>query len=643
MRFVLFMPWALGILVYLCALYWPILPFENVVFDDLLLVLVLLVVSTASGKKLILRFQIAPESSALVFAAAVGLGSLSILLFLCGLAGGFRPSVFLGILALQGIWSRDILVQGCRWLADREPRPLQHPWIVAGIVASALIMLFLALTPPLQRDELIHHLAYPKLFLERGAIFDLPFTVFSYYPMGQHMLYGLTMGITSDIAPRLLHAAFGILSLFALYQLARRCLDHRMSLLATLLFATLPIVMFTAGKAYVDMGLVFYLISALLAFLHFQTLNQPKWLYLCGMLIGLANGVKYNALLFLPIFLFALLLSNARKSTSRELFQLAFGFLIAAGITMLPFLVRNFVLSGNPLYPLYNGLFGGTPWMPEQPRIPEFLYRVQRHGWPAQFLMPWLFSTEMTGREVYASDGIIGPLLLIFVPWSLIRRRKSTEIVTLGYIALAYFGVAWLISGFRMRYFLPILPILSILAADGVRVLSVRRWQKSVCHMLLVLFIGYNLTFGLNRLRTTDPWPFLTGVLSRDQYLRLHLSDYPHFVFMNRFLPDNARVMMIYTNRGYLLDRAYRYDSYFSGYSLKKILRHADDANAVAEGFRQLGVTHLYINMKGLEADFKHDELGKSPEKLHLLRSFLNSEIKILFADTDAMVAKLEE
>ena len=66
-------------------------------------------------------------------------------------------------------------------------------WLRIFLLAACLILtgaiVILASVPPISRDALVHHLAVPKLYLRHGAIHEIPFMVFSYYPMNLDMLY----------------------------------------------------------------------------------------------------------------------------------------------------------------------------------------------------------------------------------------------------------------------------------------------------------------------------------------------------------------------------------------------------------------------------------------------------------------------
>ena len=60
----------------------------------------------------------------------------------------------------------------------------------------------LASVPPTSRDALTHHLAVPKLYLQHGGIYEIPWLEFSYYPMNLDLLYMIPLAFGNDIIPK---------------------------------------------------------------------------------------------------------------------------------------------------------------------------------------------------------------------------------------------------------------------------------------------------------------------------------------------------------------------------------------------------------------------------------------------------------
>ncbi len=67
---------------------------------------------------------------------------------------------------------------------DSYRRPWCLPVVLGGLILIVICsIVLLSLVPPVSKDELVHHLAVPKLYLKHGGMIEIPFMPFSYYPM----------------------------------------------------------------------------------------------------------------------------------------------------------------------------------------------------------------------------------------------------------------------------------------------------------------------------------------------------------------------------------------------------------------------------------------------------------------------------
>ena len=95
------------------------------------------------------------------------------------------------------------------WFEGESPWNVSLAVILAGLV---VFMVILAWIPPISRDALIHHLAVPKLYLNNGGVYEIPFMDFSYYPMNLDLLYMIPLYFGQDIIPKIIHMAFAFLT-----------------------------------------------------------------------------------------------------------------------------------------------------------------------------------------------------------------------------------------------------------------------------------------------------------------------------------------------------------------------------------------------------------------------------------------------
>jgi 4-amino-4-deoxy-L-arabinose transferase-like glycosyltransferase len=244
----------------------------------------------------------------------------------------------------------------------------------------ALLLLFLAsvvvlsAVPPVSKDALVHHLAVPKLYLKHGGMYEIPFMPFSYYPMNLDLLYVIPLYFGNDIVPKFIHFAFALLTAWLLFNYLRQRLNVTYGLFGSLFFLSMPLIVKLSITAYVDLGLIFFSTASLLLLLKWvETGFQGKFLVLSALCCGLGLGTKYNGLVtFSLLTLFApFLYSRKARKRKPDFFRAAAQGLVFFSVALLvfsPWMIRNYRWKGNPVYPLYNGVFNPTKAVPKDPK-----------------------------------------------------------------------------------------------------------------------------------------------------------------------------------------------------------------------------------------------------------------------------------
>jgi energy-coupling factor transporter transmembrane protein EcfT len=214
-------------------------------------------------------------------------------------------------------------------------------------------------------------------------------------------------------------------------------------------------------------------------------------------------------------------------------------------------------------------------------------------------------------------DGILNPLFAIAIPFAFVGSRKGHRSFFLLLIAFI-FVVSVLTADLRIRYILPILPFLTILAVTGIR--NGTEWLASrrqsalrltgrAVPFAVALLIAVNLFYLGNQFTGIHPLPYVLGEESRDEFLSRQVGSYPAMAFINRNLPDDAVVYLLFlSGRGYYLDREYRHHVGLETAIVKAMVRSSADTCTLTAFLKSLGGTHLLVRdellMKALEDNF---------------------------------------
>ena len=558
---------------------------------------------------------------------------------------------------------------------------------LAGLLlALAVSILILAAVPPVDRDALTHHLAVPKLYLKHGGIHEIPHVPFSYYPMNLDLLYAIPLYFGNDIIPKYIHFGFALLTagLIASY-LFRRLGSPTAALLGVLLFLSLPVVVKLSITVYVDLGLIFFSTAALLQLLRWaETGFRLKHLVWGGIFAGLCLGTKPNGMLSL-FFLTAVVPflyrpgadGPASKPSGERCRRQGPGigfkplgwaglFVLIALLVYSPWMLRNYIWTGNPVYPMAQGVFASNnPASPGEPSsaardAEDFQTSSSRgHGGfgfghfvgrkiifgeslPEILAIPLRVFFQGQDDNPRLFDGRLNPYLLIFpliAVWAANGRRRPPrvrmEVRLLGAFSLLYLLFAFFLADMRIRYIAPIIPPLVILtvigAQDLITVIAARfsmlpkRAVLTATGAVFASLLGLNAAYLVDQFGIVDPLSYIRGDISREAYILKHRPEYAAISFANRNLPENSRILALFNgNRIYYSERELLCDNE----SFRRAVAVSQSSTDLAQTLKRNRISHLLVRVdlfsQWAETQFKADQKA-------LLQSFFGDALLPLY------------
>ena len=480
-------------------------------------------------------------------------------------------------------------------LKENTPKIIFHSLVILIAVYIILISI-LCLVPPTSRDALIHHLQIPKLYLQHGGIYEIPALKFSYYPMNLDLLYLWALSFGNDILPKYIHMLFGFGTALLLYWYIKKRLSKTYALLGSLFFLSIPIIVKLSVTIYVDLGLIFFSTAALLSLFHWIEGGKKKYnaLILAGICCGLAIGTKYNGLLvlfLLTLFIPLLVLRSTknRKKSSRKAMQAAALFFLTALLIASPWLIRNTIWTGNPFYPLYDSVFNPQAVTAAVESSTDNAIRgvfATRHILYGEnlgqlLLLPVRIFFEGADDNPQFFDGRLNPFLLILPLLAFFQRSTATsqvklEKITLAAFCILYFLFAFNIGVLRIRYLTPMVPFLVILSMYGlhnVQVLTKKYFTSQSATYIAILIpvtimLSGNAAYIFKQFKSISPFSYISGQLSRDDYLYKYRPEYKVMQYANTHLPESAKILCIFMGwRGYYLNKQHVFD-YHSNHDL---------------------------------------------------------------------------
>jgi hypothetical protein len=522
--------------------------------------------------------------------------------------------------------------------------------------------------PPVSRDALTHHLAVPKIWIETGVFKELPSIPFSYYPMNLDLLYLIPLYFGNDIVPKYIHFAFALFTAFLIYTFLKRRSGTSYALMGCLFFLSIPVIVKLSTTVYVDLGLIFFSTASLLGLLKWMEKGfRVKELMISALFCGLALGTKYNGLIvffLLSCFVPSIYLRRAgedieKKNLSCQFKALNYGLIFVAVslVVFSPWMIKNTVLTGNPVYPLYNRFFNPVDNKVKagdsenRPALVKKNAEQKNTGWNhfsvRKFvygeslwkicLIPLRVFWEGADDDPKRFDGQLNPMLLIlplllFLPGYEKDHRRNTENRILALFSIAYLVFVFFMVDMRIRWISPIIPPMVILSMSGLEKLrrlesdANVKWKKRVAKGMRVVGISAMLLFNAQYIQAlylkTDAVSYISGQIDRDGYIKKFRPEYEMISYLNRHLPKESVILTLFIgNRIYYFDRPIQLDVNL----IRRAVVSSDSIEQISKYINSGGITHMLIRYDLFESWAK-DNLDEN--KRALLKSFFQNQVK---------------
>jgi 4-amino-4-deoxy-L-arabinose transferase-like glycosyltransferase len=521
--------------------------------------------------------------------------------------------------------------------------------LILFIFVLVIAVGILSWVPPVSRDALTHHLAVPKLYLQHGGVYEIPSIKFSYYPMNLDYLYMIPLAFGNDIIPKFIHFLFAMLTAAILYGYLKNRLGKLWGLCGAAFFLSLPIVVKLSITVYVDLGLVFFSTAALIyLFKWIENRFQATPLVFAGIFCGLALGTKYNGLIvlfLLTAFVPFIYISqtkktvahrepaNKRRSSDLQFKAMGFGvlFCLMALLVFSPWMIRNYIWQSNPVYPLYNSWFnpvaaakaaeapdsskqnvsGGQINTPRKlaTRSGTFAFRKTAYNerWWQIMLLPVRIFFQGQDDDPKYFDGKLNPFLFFLPLIAFWPCRRETESLKVEKRILAAFAILFILYAFsqtaiRIRYIAPVIPPLVILSMIGLkRIVDMGHGRRrpgsatlaaAIGITVAIVMLGTNAAYTYEQFKLVRPFGYISGKISRDDYIARYRSEYPVLQYANRNLHGDAKILALFLGkRLYYSDR----EMIFGSLLFENLVQQSDSTDILARKMNQMGFSHLIV------------------------------------------------
>ncbi len=263
-----------------------------------------------------------------------------------------------------------------------------------------------------------------------------------------------------------------------------------------------------------------------------------------------------------------------------------------------PWLIKNVVDTGNPVYPLGYRVFGGRDWS-----------HAREAKWNAVHGPRGLSWRELGGGviEVAGRSDWQSPLYTALVPLALLRASsRRYAIVLLGYVVYL-FATWWLLTHRLDRFWLPLLPAAAILAGLGADWTHRLGWLMILAPLVFLALLA-NLTYDTTALTGLNQWT--------DDYAKLRI-EVPKFTNaplarLDAELSRDAKVLLVGQASVFHMRHSIVYNTVFNEETIEQFAR-GRTSGQVREELKRRGISHVYVDWFEIERYRQPGNYGFTP------------------------------
>jgi hypothetical protein len=414
----------------------------------------------------------------------------------------------------------------------------------------------------------------------------------------------------------------GLGSAWIIYSIACRYWNRTSGYLGAAIFLVSPLVMMELSAALVDLGVTFFFLLSLYLVLEWSESKNHDYrvLIVAGIFGGMTAGIKYQGVMSLVSLgvavLILILISKNKQSTERKSRVISLlSFLVPAFLVILPWLVKNVIITGNPVYPNLYSIFGGKDWSAElASNMSKWLGSMGMGKSPLDFLaLPWRIT--MRGYYFYETfAGIITPFFFFPLPLLLFIRKSRKIAIILLIIGLVNLFL-WFLGSQQVRFLLPGLAVCALLSGVAIGETSKRFIRASQGRNITTIIILFLICATAIISEPKDFWLLENRIFvvfsdtDESEYLQYQsgIDNHKMIEYINENLPQDSKILMLFDNRTLYLERPWIVDGTFEVSRICTAFAEAKSMESLHKKWRDMGVTHILFNKtywSGYSGDF---------------------------------------
>jgi len=180
-------------------------------------------------------------------------------------------------------------------------------------------------------------------------------------------------------------------------------------------------------------------------------------------------------------------------------------------------------------------------------------------------------------------------------------RGKNERTILAGFSVL-FILLVFFKTNMRIRYIAPAIPFLVILSIYGIKNIfliidryatgKARNVIKGLSVAAVLIFFSFNACYISEQFRIVTPFQYISGKISKDQYIEKRRPEYAVIHHANVFLPPDARILSLFIGgREYYSNKEMAFDINL----FKSSIRNSASPEEMNSNLIDIGFSHLLI------------------------------------------------
>lgn len=589
-----------------------------------LIILFIFAVYFAVGRKIIKLLKLEFDNfEILIFGFAVGLLLNILIIYFLAVIKIYNLILYLIFFFIQALFILDLRNEN--WYEKIISFYRANKKIFLPLTISLTIVLFWSNTPNIFFDVQSYHLSIPRRIIAHSAYPTEPYNIYFFFPPAYELISTFLLSLNIDYRlTQLFNCLIFILIFLSIIKISKDYFKIKNIFLTVSIILFIPSLIELSSISKNDILLVFAELNALYSFLKYLKSSEKKYLFGALIFNSLGLWIKYIFFYYIIAEIFIYIIFSQHRTIKDILMLFILPFIIFS-----PIMLKNLILTGNPIYPALYSIFGSNNYF----KSDWFNYvQIGYDNIIDYFFIP--INIFVNSGSFGSNMGFIPlPAIILFFIFVLIDFKKfknNLNIILFIVINLLLWSKNIAITRF-------ILSIVIFINIGFIYIMENYFFTNKTIKIIFAIFvvagISYNLLISAVEFETQfKSFKFINSNLFPSEYLK-NDALYNAAGYINKRKSNYERVMLIGELRAYYFIGSAISNSELDKTVIIEWIRECkmDDKKLLSK-FKKENIKYILINLKeGNRLNLEYNYFYWQFQEYEFFTRFLNKYFKLVY------------